>query len=174
MTTTETFREEVEKGLGAVVILAGSGSDEPHIEKIAGSLRKYGIPFEVRIASAHKQSATLLRIIDEYDAMSGPLTYVAVAGGTDALSGTVSYRTYRPVVSSPPDAPNQSCLTNPPGSSNATIYDPKNVGRFIAQMFSWTNREYHKALANEMAAKLSSLEADDNKLHAKFGGHKND
>jgi 5-(carboxyamino)imidazole ribonucleotide mutase len=161
------FRESVEKGLGCAVILAGSGSDKPHIEKIAASLDKYGVPFEVRVCSAHKQPTTLLTILETYDCFKGPLVYVAVAGGTDALSGTVSYRS-RPTISCPPDAPNNSCLTNPPGSSNAYIQNPANVGRFVAQMFAWTNPAYALALVTEKRKKESSLAEDDTKLMGEF------
>jgi 5-(carboxyamino)imidazole ribonucleotide mutase len=163
-----SFRESVEKGLGCAVILAGSGSDKPHIEKIAASLDKYGVPYEVRICSAHKQVDDLLAMVHEYDLIHGPLAYIAVAGGTDALSGTVSYHSTRPTISCPPDAPNNSCLTNPPGSSNAYIANPANVGRFLAQMFSWVKPNYAEAIEAEKHKKLVSLQADDNKLREEF------
>lgn len=86
-----SFRDEVEKGLGAVVILAGSGSDAEHVKKITSALVTYGIPFDVRVASAHKQTEKLAALVREYDSMKGPLVYIAVAGGTDALSGTISW-----------------------------------------------------------------------------------
>lgn len=163
-----SFREQVEKGLGCAVIIAGSGSDESHIEKIADSLEKYNIPFEVRIASAHKQPFKVLEIKREYEFLKGPLVYIAVAGGTDALSGIVSYHSLRPVISCPPDAPNQSCLTNPPGSSNAYIPRPENVARFIAQMFSYCNPQYAEAILLENCKKEASLQDADTNLREKF------
>eukprot|EP00666_Eupelagonemidae_sp_cell4sb_P017931 gene17931-biopygen4662 len=48
-----------------------------------------------------------------------PLVIIGCAGGTDALSGTASFLSNWPVVSCPPDGDNESCLRNPPGSSNA-------------------------------------------------------
>merc|ERR1719247_2263400 len=56
--------------------------------------------------------------------------------GTDALSGTASYLSKFPVVSCPPDGMNNTCLTNPPGSSNAFIVKPSNIAKFAAQMFA--------------------------------------
>lgn len=162
------FREQIEKGLGCVVVLAGSGSDEAHLDKVTESLRKYGIPHQVRIASAHKQGDVLQAIIDEYDCVRGPLAYIAVAGKTDALSGTVSFRSTRPTISCPPDAPNQSCLTNPPRSSNATIYDPTNAARFIAQIFSHSNVNYRDALLGEIEGTRSKLVQDDQRLREKY------
>ena len=59
----DLFRQLVESGMGCAVIMAGSGSDDKpkvggkpsHVERIASSLEKYGIPYRVRICSAHKQ-----------------------------------------------------------------------------------------------------------------------
>ena len=165
---TERFREEVEKGLGAVVILAGSGSDEPHIEKLVNSLKKYDIPFEVRVASAHKQSDLLLEILNQYDGLKGPLAYIAVAGGTDALSGLASYVSTRPVITCPPDHPNESGLRNPPGSSNVYVARPENAARFVAQMFSHLNPDYRIILNTELFDKDKKLREDDVRLQNKF------
>jgi len=168
MTIDDKFKELVESDTGCVVILAGSGSDRPHIEKIAAGLEVYGIPYEVRVFSAHKQSQQVPFIIGEYDKLNGALGYIFVAGGSDALSGTGSFCSYRPGVSCPPDNPNESCLTNPPGSSNAYIARPENVGRFFAQMFSYLNETYRDKLATEMTKKREKLKADDDKLRREF------
>merc|ERR1712046_538699 len=72
----------------------------------------------------------------EYSTYPGPVLMIGCAGGTDALSGTASYLAKFPVVSCPPDGMNQTCLTNPPGSSNAFILKPANVGKFAAQMLA--------------------------------------
>lgn len=165
---TEKFRENVEKGLGGAVILAGSDSDAEHIDRLTKALGKYGIPFEVRIASAHKQGEKLLHLINEYDALSGPLVYIAVAGGTDALSGTSSYVSIRPTISCPPDGLNMSCLTNPPGSSNAFVQRPENAAKFIAQMFSHANPAYEDAIDNEQVKKISGLEKADREFRDRY------
>ena len=165
-----SFRDQVEKGLGAVVILAGSNSDEAHVRKIADALNKYNLLFDVRFASGHKQPEKLVEIIREYDTMKGPLVYVATAGMTDALSGMASYHSLRPVISCPPDAPNQTCLTNPPMSSNATIYHPSNVARFIAQMFSHLNPAYAEAIKKGNTKKEAELDEADIKLRKEISG----
>jgi phosphoribosylcarboxyaminoimidazole (NCAIR) mutase len=89
---------------------------------------------------------------------------VAVAGGTDALSGTLSFHADQPVVSCPPDGLNQSCLTNPPGSSNATILKPGNVARFIAQMYSAVNPRLKELLGSSRTEKIRQLEAKDEEM----------
>jgi len=161
-----TFREDVEKGLGAVVILAGSGSDGTHVKKIFDSVKKYGLPVESRVASAHKESKEVLALIEFYDSFKGPLAYVAVAGGTDALSGTVSWVTDRPVLSCPPDHPNQSGLTNPPGSSNAYIGRADNAARFVAQMFSHINPNCREILEKTRTKKIDEQNEYDSRFQA--------
>jgi phosphoribosylcarboxyaminoimidazole (NCAIR) mutase len=65
------------------------------------------------------------------------------------------------VVSCPPDPPNSSCLANPPGSSNAVIYDPRNAGRFVAQLFAPYNPEIAERLKASRDQKVRALEASD-------------
>lgn len=161
MTTQETFRRYVESNKGCAVILAGSGSDKPHIEEIVASLTDYQIPHQVRIVSAHKQPEELMEIVREYDSWQGPLAYIAVAGGTDALSGMVSYHSSRPTISCPPDHPNMSCLTNPPGSSNMYIGNPANVGKAVAQLFAHLNPEYRLVLEKKRVGKIAKLQMED-------------
>jgi len=50
----EKFKETMQSKTGCAVIMAGSDSDKPHIDKVVESLDKYEIPYEVRICSAHK------------------------------------------------------------------------------------------------------------------------
>ena len=146
---------------GCAVVFAGSDSDRPHVRKITESLEAYGIAFEVRICSAHKEPERLMRLLREYEGLGTALAYVAVAGGTDALSGTLSFHALAPVVSCPPDPPNPSCLSNPPGSSNAVIYDPRNAGRFVAQLFAAHNPQIAERLRRSCDEKVRALQASD-------------
>ena len=145
------------------MVVAGSDSDKSHVEKLVSALKMYEIPYETRICSAHKSPERLLEMIAEYEAQ-GSLVWVAVAGGTDALSGTLAFHADQPVVSCPPDGLNQSCLTNPPGSSNATILSPKNAARFIAQVYSAVNPRLKDLLAGSRAEKIRHLEAKDDEF----------
>merc|ERR1712110_90810 len=93
-----------------------------------------------------------------------PIMMVGCAGGTDALSGTASYLAKFPVVSCPPDGMNQTCLTNPPGSSNAFIMKPANVAKFAAQMFAHADKDIAAALDASIAEKIEKLEKADEEL----------
>ncbi|MEK6891416.1 MAG: AIR carboxylase family protein [Nanoarchaeota archaeon] len=165
---TREFRESVEKGLGGVVILAGSGSDEAHIDKLAENLLRYGLAFEVRVASEHKQSELVTELITAYDSLDGPLAYITVAGGVDALSGRASFYSKNPVISCPPDHPNLTGIGNPSLSSNAYVGRPDNAARFVAQMFSFITSGYATAVREKSLEKIGNLEGEDSKLQGKY------
>merc|ERR1712178_557543 len=108
----------------------------------------------IRICSAHKQPGRLQAVLAHYDKSAEPMLIVGCAGGTDALSGTASYLSRHPVVSCPPDGMNQTCLTNPPGSSNAFIVKPANIAKFAAQLFSHADKDIAAALDASIAGKI--------------------
>merc|ERR1711988_1092764 len=132
--------------MGAI-IAAGSDSDMPHLETLKKEIGKFKIDAEIRICSAHKQPGRLQSVIQEYNKSERAVMMVGCAGGTDALSGTASYLATFPVVSCPPDKDlNRTCLTNPPGSSNAFIMKPSNIGKFAAQMFAHRSKDISETL----------------------------
>merc|ERR1711998_554204 len=154
-------------GKPLVVIAAGSDSDMPHLETLKKEVGKFKIDAEIRICSAHKQPGRLQGVIAQYNRSRRPIMLVGCAGGTDALSGTASYLSNFPVVSCPPDGMNNTCLTNPPGSSNAFIVKPANVARFAAQMFAQKSKDVSVCLDANIAEKITKLENADEQLAKK-------
>merc|ERR1711907_482770 len=132
-----------------------------------GELAKFNIQSEIRICSAHKQPGRLQTVIAEYSTYPGPVMLVGCAGGTDALSGTASYLSKFPVVSCPPDGMNNTCLSNPPGSSNAFIVKPANVAKFAAQVFARQDKDVAAALDASIQEKITKLEQADEQLAKK-------
>mmetsp|Transcript_72828 Transcript_72828/g.206675 ORF Transcript_72828/g.206675 Transcript_72828/m.206675 type:complete len:509 (-) Transcript_72828:172-1698(-) len=149
---------------GFVAIMAGSDSDMPHLETIKKELTKLKIPSQIRICSAHKQPGRLESLLAHYNKSTEPMLIVGCAGGTDALSGTASYLSRHPVISCPPDGLNNTCLTNPPGSSNGFIMRPANVAKFAAQFFSHCCPAVAAALDASIAEKIRKLEQADEEL----------
>ncbi|MBI2106011.1 AIR carboxylase family protein [Candidatus Woesearchaeota archaeon] len=167
---SEKFRSIMQSNKGCAVVMAGSDSDKNYIEEIIKSLQKYEILFDVRILSAHKQPSQLEEAIREYNDINGSAAYVAIAGGVDALSGTLSYHAFGPVISCPPDGlENRTCLLNPIGSSNATIYRAANIGRFIAQIYSRVNPRFKEILEKEIRDKIKSLRTQDANFQIGYG-----
>ncbi|MBN1645508.1 AIR carboxylase family protein [Candidatus Woesearchaeota archaeon] len=157
----DNVRRAIEANQGAAIIFAGSASDEPHVRRIVKALQTHTIPYDTRICSAHKQPEKLLQMLGEYEQVSGGRVYVAVAGGTDALSGMLSWHATHPVISCPPDWPNMSVLGNPPGSSNAVIPHPTNLARFVAQMYAGLNGQIAATLALNKSKKVDALSEAD-------------
>merc|ERR1712190_58697 len=150
--------------VGGFVVIAGSDSDMPHLETLKKELAKFKIPSQIRICSAHKQPSRLQALIGEFNKSTEPVLMVGCAGGTDALSGTASYLSKFPVISCPPDGMNNTCLTNPPGSSNGYIMKPANVAKFAAQFFAHSSPEVSAALDASIAEKIRKLEQADEQL----------
>ena len=147
---------------GVVVIIAGSDSDREHIGTIEQELEKYNIPVIVRICSAHKQPSTCEAIINKYNQSVEPLVYISIAGGTDALSGVVSFHSVHPVISCPPDKKKfDSCIQNPSGSSNSLILRPANVARHVAKILGNNRTELHEKVLENNKQKISNLEEAD-------------
>ncbi len=154
-------QEAIAERKGFVVIMSGSDSDREHVDKIRTELNAYGIRSEWRIASAHKQPKLVQALINAYDALGAPLAYVGVVTKTDALSGEGAYHALNPFISNPADHINATCLTNPPGSSNAYVGDPKNAAKFIAQIFSHLDPAIRKKLIDDRDGKIAKLEKAD-------------
>jgi len=150
---------------GIAVIIAGSDSDMPHIKKIQDELGKYDIPSELKICSAHKQPSKCEEVVKKYNDSVEPVVFITIAGGTDALSGVVSYHSIHPVISCPPDKNEfSSCVTNPPGSSNSLILRPANVARHVAKILGQSNENLKKVILDKNDEKIKKLEDADNKL----------
>jgi phosphoribosylaminoimidazole carboxylase PurE protein len=88
------------KSAPRVVILLGSSSDLPVIEKMLPLLDRFGLAYVVEVASAHRQPEKLKRIVTKTE-KDGAEVYVAVAGMAAHLPGVVASMTGRPVIGVP-------------------------------------------------------------------------
>ncbi|MBK6733245.1 MAG: 5-(carboxyamino)imidazole ribonucleotide mutase [bacterium] len=83
-----------------VLILLGSESDLPVIEKMASLLERFGLTHATAVASAHRQPERLHRLVKAANE-GGTLVFVAVAGMAAHLPGVVASLTGRPVIGVP-------------------------------------------------------------------------
>lgn len=115
---------------GRVIILMGSKGDLEHTAPMRAQLEDLGIPYAVRVASAHKSVQHLLDIIAEYTALGGPFVFIAVAGRSNALAGMLDANTPYPVITCPPvssafgGADIYSSLRMPSGVAPLVILEP--------------------------------------------------
>ena len=139
-----------------VPIVMGSDSDMPWAEKIKENLDSYKIKSQYRIASAHRTPEEVIGIVNLYNtSLDLKILIVSIAGGTDALSGMIAAQSKWPVVSCPPkeSALYESCLRNPPGTSNAVIRNPENVAKFAAQYFGGYKPQLHNIILEQIKKK---------------------
>lgn len=123
-----------------VIIIMGSKSDLPHVEKITAALEKFELSFQIGIASAHKSVAHLLEFLAEVEADPAPKVYITVAGRSNALSGLVDANVVAPVIACPPysdtfgGADIFSNLRMPSGVAPAVVLEPGNAALLAAKI----------------------------------------
>ena len=149
-----------------IPILMGSKSDYKFAKKIGQTLEELSIPYEYRVASAHKSTQYLLNLIKEYDSTGKQIIYIAVAGRSNALSGVLDANTTNPVITCPPysekfsGADIYSSLRMPSGLSATTILEPEGAALAAAKTLALANpslvnklqaykEKYHKRILDD-------------------------
>lgn len=83
-----------------VAILMGSDSDLPVMKSTLDTLAAFGVPYEVRISSAHRTPAATAEYVTDAD-RRGCAVFIAAAGLAAHLAGAVAAHTVRPVIGVP-------------------------------------------------------------------------
>ena len=108
--------------MSKVSIIMGSKSDLPVAEKAINILKKFGVPFDIDVASAHRTPHRVEELVKGSDAE----VFVAIAGMSAALPGVVASFTVRPVIGVPVSGKMTldailSIVQMPPGIPVATV-----------------------------------------------------
>ncbi|MCG3209171.1 MAG: phosphoribosylaminoimidazole carboxylase [Anaerolineae bacterium] len=123
-----------------VIIIMGSKSDMPHVDKITAALSQFELTAKLHVSSAHKSPAHLLRLLAQYEADPAPKVYITVAGRSNALSGMVDACVTAPVIACPPysdsfgGADVFSSLRMPSGVTPALVLEPANAALLAAKI----------------------------------------
>jgi 5-(carboxyamino)imidazole ribonucleotide mutase len=80
-----------------VLVILGSKSDADRGEKAMALLEEFGVPARMVVASAHRTPERLRKMVGDADAQ----VFIAMAGMSAALPGTVAALTTRPVIGVP-------------------------------------------------------------------------
>jgi 5-(carboxyamino)imidazole ribonucleotide mutase len=80
-----------------IQIIMGSSSDMPVAEKAKAILEDFGVPYDIKVASAHRTPEMLKKIVEKSDAD----IYLGIAGLSAALPGTIAAHTIKPVIGVP-------------------------------------------------------------------------
>jgi len=83
--------------MARVSVVMGSQSDRGLAEEAASILREFGVDYEVRVLSAHRNPEELARCVEASEAR----VFIAVAGLSAALPGFIAAHTTRPVIGVP-------------------------------------------------------------------------
>ncbi|HVU67180.1 MAG TPA: AIR carboxylase family protein [Ktedonobacteraceae bacterium] len=155
-----------------VVLVMGSKGDLSHAQAITKTLQALDIPSVMRVCSAHKATARLLTLLNEYEE-SGPLVYIAIAGRANALGAVMDANTRHPVISCPPYSDRfgggdiYSSLRLPSGIATPTIMEPDGAALLAAKILAMSDRELDARLSayrQRFAADLLKADEEVQKL----------
>ncbi|MCR4689458.1 MAG: AIR carboxylase family protein, partial [Saccharofermentans sp.] len=85
---------------GKVLVVMGSDSDFPILEKAFDMMDKFGVEYEVRVASAHRTPDRAIKLAREAED-NGFGVIIGAAGLAAHLSGVLAANTILPVIGIP-------------------------------------------------------------------------
>jgi len=125
-----------------VIIISGSASDLPHVDKIKSGLEKFNIPCENFVASAHKDPKKVLEILEKHESQE-KIIFITVAGRSNALSGFCGANSRHPVLACPPFKDKADYMVNihstlqmPSKTPVMTVLDPGNCAAACKKIFA--------------------------------------
>ena len=134
-----------------VAILMGSDSDLPLLENTMSILKGFGIPYEARVASAHRTPDVVSEDVKDAE-NRGCAVFIGAAGLAAHLAGAIAARTTRPVIGIPCDGGPlsgvdalYSTVQMPGGIPVATVAvgkaGAKNAAYLAAQIIALTDKD---------------------------------
>ena len=158
--------------MSRVSIILGSKSDMPVAEKAIGILRKFGIEFDIAVASAHRTPARVEEIVKGSDAD----VFIAIAGLSAALPGSVAAFTVKPVIGVPVSGTLNldsllSVVQLPPGIPVAAVGLDRgdNAAILAAEILAVTDGSVRKMLLDYRQEQAAKVLADSEKVVADVG-----
>jgi len=152
-----------------VLILMGSKSDRPIMEKAEDVLRAFDVPFATLIRSAHRTPDATVRAVREAEE-AGCAVFICAAGMAAHLAGVVCAKTVRPVIGVPiASGPLQgkdallSTVMMPPGLPVATvgINGAKNAALLAVQILAVHDPKLRAQLLDDRRAQAEAILADE-------------
>ena len=159
-----------------VGVVMGSSSDWEVMKHAAILLKQLGIPFETKVASAHRTPELIVEYAASAEAR-GLKVIIAGAGGAAHLAGVIASKTILPVlgvpipskylkgmdsllstVQMPKGIPVATFAIGEAGAANAALFAAAIIARYDSRLVSQLN-DFRKAQADAvMAAELPELE----------------
>ena len=154
-----------------VAIIMGSDSDLPIVQKAADSLKEYGVPYEMRVMSAHRcpeKVAEYSRRAEE----NGIGVIIAAAGMAAHLAGAIAAKNTLPGIGIPVKSTLEgmdallATVQMPSGIPVATvgINNAKNAAILAVQMLALSDGELSEKLKAKRTEMTEEVNAKDEKL----------
>jgi len=134
-----------------VQFLLGSESDQEFASKITTVLDELAVPYDIKVASAHKVPEKVMEIVNANNTKEEPLCYITIAGRSNGLSGVTAGSAVHPVIACPPFKDKEDYLVNihstlqmPSDTPVLTVIDPKNAALCAARILGLVDKETKK------------------------------
>ena len=143
----------------------------PIAEKCTKILEHFSVPYQLRVASAHRSPKFVEQIVGDAEA-DGCTVFIAMAGLAAALPGAVAALTTKPVIGVPCGGrvPYDSLLSIaqlPPGVPAATVGVDRgdNAGYLAVQMLALGNESYAAALKQNKLDQIEKVKQMDREVN---------
>ena len=155
-----------------VAIIMGSDSDFPVVQKAITELKKFGVPYEVRVMSAHRTPALAAQFASDAK-QNGFGVIIAAAGMAAHLAGVLAAHTTLPVIGIPIKSSALegmdallATVMMPSGIPVATvaINGAKNAAVLAVQMLALSDNELSESLDKMKKEMLDGVIEKDKKL----------
>ncbi|GAB6055459.1 5-(carboxyamino)imidazole ribonucleotide mutase [Methanobacterium alkalithermotolerans] len=161
-----------------VMILLGSASDYNIAEKALDILEQLKIPYDLRVASAHRTHEKVKKIVLE-STRQGVEVFIGIAGLSAHLPGIIAANTHRPVVGVPVDVKvggldalfASSQMPFPAPVATVGVDRGENGALLAAQIIGITDEEVRKRFSQLRESFYSKVERDENQLLNNMGGN---
>ncbi len=163
-----------------VLIIMGSDSDVTVMDECARVLKDFGVPFEMRVSSAHRSPERTAALAAEA-AGRGVKVIIAAAGMAAHLAGVIAAETTLPVIGVPIGggalngvdalyAMVQMPGGIPVGTMAIGSAGAKNAGIFAVQILALSDPEYAGRLVSYKRKMAEEVAAKDDALQARLKG----
>ena len=149
--------------MAKVFIIMGSKSDFPIAEKAIKVLNKFGVAYDIAVASAHRTPQRVEQLVTGTDAS----VFISIAGLSAALPGVIASFTTKPVIGVPVSGSlNYDALLSivqmPPGIPVAAVGMDRgdNAATLAIEMLALSDPALAKKLADDRKAMAEKVEKD--------------
>ena len=158
--------------MAKVSIIMGSKSDLPVAEKAINILKKFGVKFDIAVASAHRTPGRVEELVKNSESD----VFIAIAGLSAALPGVIASFTTKPVIGVPVSgAINYDALLSivqmPPGIPVAAVGMDRgdNAATLAVEILSIGSDDLKKKLAAYRQEQADKVLADSAKVLSDLG-----